>query len=242
MERNENVLIVARTATGEKVLSTQVFPRGRAGTIRILGGLLLVVLFAGANRAHAGAVETAEPSSAAVSDSTQGQVSGSADSGQDDEAEETEKPQKKAAPTLRSDLWLSDYHDEAQRTVKLLQDAALRIQALRERSEGDLVVLDKLLKTNAESVDALSKVAEDIRLRMRDLLPLEERKPTEKEKKVGDQNLRQLVVLKDRAIALYQESAVFHAKLSVETKNNVVTRLPNVEEKSDETESVANDE
>ena len=137
---------------------------------------------------------------------------------------------------LRSALWITDYHAEAQRTVKILQDAAIRIETLRERSDANLVVLDKLLHTNAESVDALSRVAEDIRLRLRDVLPLEERTPTEREKALGDRELRQLVVLKDRALALFQESASFYRKLSAETKDNVVTRLADVDTTATDTD------
>ncbi len=127
---------------------------------------------------------------------------------------------------VRSVLYKSDYLSEARRAVKTIQGANLRIRKLLERARNqNLVVLVNALEGTAASVDSLSLVAHDLEIRLREVVPRKEEPPTAREKEVGDQSLRQLVILKDRAMAIYGDSEVFFKKLSTETKDNVVTRL-----------------
>ena len=87
------------------------------------------------------------------------------------------------------------------------------------------MVLEKGLLDNIASLEALYAMAESLRGELEDTIERADRPATLEEQEPADRLLRQMTVLKDRAMALYGDSQAFFRKLTSETKDNQVTRL-----------------
>lgn len=126
---------------------------------------------------------------------------------------------------VRTELYASDYHVEARRVLKTIRKAIEKVQALQLKAKRiDLVVLENSLQKNVKSLKGLEEIAEEIYGKMSDAVALKEHPPTEAERKAGDEFLRQLNVVKDRAIALYVTSRSFTRKLLRKTGTRI-TRI-----------------
>jgi len=126
---------------------------------------------------------------------------------------------------IRTELYAADYHAEARRALKTVNKSIDKVRALLEQAKKlDLVVLEDALEKNIRSLEGLAEVGEEIYGKMADAVPLLEIPPKEGEKAAGDEFLRQINVVKDRATALYVSSRSFSMKLQRDT-GSTVTRL-----------------
>ena len=120
---------------------------------------------------------------------------------------------------IRTMRLCSDYHVESKELLKSVEGTGARIQKMAaEAQTSDLVVLRETLDENSAAAQSLAAMGRGVVAQLALDVPMSDTVPSDVE--------RQLTVLKDRVTDLYADSVAFKKRLSQDTKQNQVTRLP----------------
>lgn len=128
---------------------------------------------------------------------------------------------------IRTMRLCSDYHVESKELLKSVEGTGARIQKMAaEAQTSDLVVLRETLDENSAAAQSLAAMGQGVVAQLALDVPMSDTVPSDVERQRGEKVLRQLTVLKDRVTDLYADSVAFKKRLSQDTKQNQVTRLP----------------
>lgn len=125
--------------------------------------------------------------------------------------------------SVRTTMYASDYHVEARLGLKTIRTARERINRMQDQSRSrKLVVLTDSLSKNLKSLDGLSEIGEKLYSELGSFVPKTDTVATDLQKENGERVLREIKVIKDRAMAIYVSSKSFFKKLTRKTETTIV--------------------